>query len=173
MDLGPAHLPPYLPSLLRPLHGELSDSFHRAGPDLHTLAAEVVDLVKEVCGKEVFARAYADVQQTAVEARERRKKEAVMEVRERGVKQVEQDSTVEHVFKNVITAKLTVSPPSFLKDTSHLLVLMEIPPTVQFVRGTPGLCPLCWLVKVFRRIGTIIKQTLIPQKFYSRTLIVP
>ncbi len=80
MDLGPSHLPPYLPLLLRPLHGELSDSSHRAGPELHSLATEVVDLIKETCGKDVFAGAYARVQRKSVETRERRKKEAVMEV---------------------------------------------------------------------------------------------
>ena len=80
-DLGASHLLPHLTSLLRPLHGELSDSSHRAGPELHALANEVIDLIKEVCGKDTFARAYAGVQKLAVETREKRKKEAVMEVR--------------------------------------------------------------------------------------------
>jgi len=80
-DLGASHLRPHLTNLLRPLHGELSDSSHRAGPGLHVLANEVIDLIKEVCGKDTFAYAYARVQKRAVETREKRKKEAVMEVR--------------------------------------------------------------------------------------------
>ena len=80
LDLGPSHLPPLLPVLLPPLHRELEDSNHVAGKGLHDLATEVVDLMKGVCGKETFSRAYAQVQKMAVMMREKRRKQAVMEV---------------------------------------------------------------------------------------------
>ena len=80
MDLGPDHLPTYLPSLLRPVYRELTDVNKRGGDELHTLAQEVVDLMKGVCGKEAFSQAYAQVHQVVLSNREKRRQQAALEV---------------------------------------------------------------------------------------------
>lgn len=80
LDLGSAHLPVCLPLLLPPLHRELSDSSQTAGKDLQELAQEVVELMKEVCGKEAFSLAYAHVRKEVAVARERRRGQAALEV---------------------------------------------------------------------------------------------
>lgn len=83
IDLGPTHLSPYLPSLLGPPYREISDSSHAAGEALPSLAHEVVDLIKGVCGKEEFAKAYSQARRRAVDVRERRRKQAALEVGDR------------------------------------------------------------------------------------------
>ena len=82
IDLGEEQLPPYLPSLLAPAYRELSDSSKRAGEELYSLAQEVVDLMKGVCGREAFSRAYAQVHQSATDVREKRRKQAALEVKQ-------------------------------------------------------------------------------------------
>ena len=59
---------------------ELTDTDKRAGEELHTLAVEVVEVMKETCGKEEFARAYSAVHRMALDTREKRKKHAALEV---------------------------------------------------------------------------------------------
>lgn len=51
-----------------------------AGEELHTLACEVVEVMKGVCGKEKFARAYSVTHRRAMNIREKRKREAALEV---------------------------------------------------------------------------------------------
>ena len=80
VDLGQEHLPTYLPSMLGPLYRELADSTKRGGEELHSLAHEVVDLMKSVCGREAFSRAYAQVHQSVLSMREKRRKQAALEV---------------------------------------------------------------------------------------------
>ncbi len=80
VDLGSEQLPCYLPALLGPVYRELSDSTKRAGEELYSLAQEVVDLMKSVCGREVFSSAYAQVHQTVSGVREKRRKQAALEV---------------------------------------------------------------------------------------------
>ena len=80
VDLGQEQLPSYLPLLLAPVYRELSDSTKRAGEELYSLAQEVVDLMKSVCGRETFSRAYAQVHQSATDVREKRRKQATLEV---------------------------------------------------------------------------------------------
>ena len=80
MDLGAEHLPAYLPSLLRPVYRELADSNKMGGDELHSLAQEVLELMKGVCGKEVFSQAYAQVHQTVLSSREKRRQQAALEV---------------------------------------------------------------------------------------------
>ena len=70
----------YLPSLLRPVYRELADSNKRGGDELHSLAQEVLDLMKGVCGKEAFSQAYAQVHQTVLSSREKRRQQAALEV---------------------------------------------------------------------------------------------
>lgn len=80
MDLGAEHLPAYLPLLLKPIYRELGDSNKTGGEELHCLAQEVLDLMKGVCGKEAFSKAYAQVHQTVLSNRERRRQQAALEV---------------------------------------------------------------------------------------------
>ena len=80
MDLGAEHLPTYLPALLRPVYREFADSNKTGGEELHSLAQEVVDLMKGVCGREAFSQAYAQVHQTVLSNRERRRQQAALEV---------------------------------------------------------------------------------------------
>ena len=83
LDLGPDHLPTYLPSLLPPLHRELADHTHTAGQELASLAQEVLELVKGVCGKDTFSQAYAHHQKSVAVAREKRRGQAALEVSRR------------------------------------------------------------------------------------------
>ena len=80
LDLTAEHLPMYLPSLLPPLHRELADHAHTAGKELFSLAQEVLELVKGVCGKDAFSQAYAQHQKTVAMAREKRRGQAALEV---------------------------------------------------------------------------------------------
>eukprot|EP00731_Ephydatia_muelleri_P001007 Em0001g1007a len=73
-DLGSEDIAPYLVHLLRPVHRELTDANKTAGEELHLLAQEVVEMMKEVCGKETFSKAYAVVHQGVAATRERRRK---------------------------------------------------------------------------------------------------
>lgn len=81
LDLGSEHLPTYLPSLLPPLHRELADPTHTAGQELASLAQEVLELVKGICGKDIFSQAYALHQKAVAMAREKRRGQAALEVR--------------------------------------------------------------------------------------------
>ena len=80
MDLGTKHLPTHLPSLLRPVYREMADSNMTGGEDLHSLAQEVVDLMKGVCGKDAFSVAYTQVHQTVLSNREKRRQQAALQV---------------------------------------------------------------------------------------------
>ena len=80
LDLGPSSLPRYLPFLLPPLHRELSDTNKTAGEDLSDLANEVVELMKEVCGKEAFSVAYARLRKEMAVVRVKRRGQAALEV---------------------------------------------------------------------------------------------
>ena len=53
---------------------------HCAGEELHVLAQEVVEMMKEVCGKETFSKAYALVHQGVAATRERRRKAQAIQV---------------------------------------------------------------------------------------------
>ena len=59
---------------------ELTDPSKRGGAGLRGLASEVVEVMKGVCGKEEFARAYAAVHRRALEMREKRRKHTALEV---------------------------------------------------------------------------------------------
>ena len=59
---------------------EVSDSDKRAGEALHCLAEEVVELVKGVCGKERFSKAYAAAHRKALDTRDQRRQLAALEV---------------------------------------------------------------------------------------------
>lgn len=80
LDLGASSLPRFLPSLLPPLHRELSDTNKTAGEELSTLAHEVVDMVKGVCGKEAFSMAYAHLRKEMAVVRVKRRGQAALEV---------------------------------------------------------------------------------------------
>jgi hypothetical protein len=79
LDLGSTHLPSYLPVLLATPYRELTDPNKTAGEGLHSLAGEVVEVMKGTCGKEEFSRAYTVVHRRALDAREKRKKHAALE----------------------------------------------------------------------------------------------
>ncbi len=78
--LGAEQLPDHLPSLLGPIYRELSDSSKRAGEELYSLAQEVVELMKGVCGREAFSSAYAQVHQSVGGVRDKRRMQAALEV---------------------------------------------------------------------------------------------
>ena len=59
---------------------ELSDPSKRCGESVHSLAGEVVEVMKGVCGREEFGRAYSVVHRRAMETREKRRKQTAMEV---------------------------------------------------------------------------------------------
>lgn len=80
LDLGPTSLPRFLPSLLPPVHRELSDTNKTAGEYLSSLAHEVVERVKGVCGKEAFSVAYANLRKEAAMVRVKRRGQAALEV---------------------------------------------------------------------------------------------
>ena len=65
---------------LAPPPRELTDPNKTAGEGLHSLAGEVVEVMKGTCGKEEFSRAYTVVHRRALDAREKRKKHAALEV---------------------------------------------------------------------------------------------
>ena len=62
------------------IHREMTDTNKTAGEELHTLACEVVEVMKGVCGREEFARGYSVAHRRALGVRERRKKQAALEV---------------------------------------------------------------------------------------------
>lgn len=102
LALGPTHLPSYLPALLTTPyrlienilylsdcgifngihdHGrETTDSNKTGGEALHSLAQEVMEVMKEVCGREAFSRGYSVTHLRALKARENRRKQAALEV---------------------------------------------------------------------------------------------
>ena len=59
---------------------EISDPSKTAGEALHTLAREVVEVMKGVCGREEFSRGYSLAHRRALSAREKRRKQAALEV---------------------------------------------------------------------------------------------
>ena len=79
-DLGGEHLPAYLPALLRPVYRELTNSRKTAGETLHSLAQEVGGLMKSVCGREDFSKAYTHVHQSVIATKVKRRKQAALEV---------------------------------------------------------------------------------------------
>ena len=58
----------------------MTDTNKTAGEDLHTLACEVVEVMKGVCGREEFARGYSAAHRRALGVREKRRKQAALEV---------------------------------------------------------------------------------------------
>ncbi len=82
LELGAASLPPFLPALLRPVYRELVDTNLAAGEALHSLAQEVSEMMKDICGRESFSKAYSRVHQAAAVVRERRRTQAALEVME-------------------------------------------------------------------------------------------
>lgn len=55
-------------------------SFSLADSNLKALAQDVLDLIKGLVGREAFSRAYVNLQQTATETRETRKRKKALEV---------------------------------------------------------------------------------------------
>ena len=80
LDLGEEHLGMHLPALLQPVYREVSDVNKTAGEGLYTLAQEVLDLVKGVAGREMFSKVFAQVHQSVLATREKRRKQAALEV---------------------------------------------------------------------------------------------
>lgn len=80
LDLGEEHLGTHLPALLRPVYREVSDVNKTAGEGLYTLAQEVLDLMKGITGREVFSKVFAQVHQSVLATREKRRSQAALEV---------------------------------------------------------------------------------------------
>lgn len=81
VELGETRLPGFLDVLLPLVHRELADGGRAAGEQLHTLAQEVADLLRSVAGREAFAAAYARVVQATAATRDKRRRQAALQVR--------------------------------------------------------------------------------------------
>ena len=97
----------------------MTDSNKTAGEDLHTLAHEVVEVMKGVCGKEVFSRGYSVAHRRALSTRERRKKQAALEV----------CVCVFSLFKVSLLFSFLILPPSFPLSLSLLSLLPSLSPS--------------------------------------------
>lgn len=69
----------YLQDILGPVHRELDIVTTYKDSNLKALAQDVLDLIKGLVGREAFSRAYANLQQTATETRETRKRKKALE----------------------------------------------------------------------------------------------
>lgn len=58
------------------------DTNKSAGDELQSLAQETVELMKGVCGRDVFSQAYSLVHKEVATTREKRRKQAALEVQE-------------------------------------------------------------------------------------------
>jgi len=77
LDLGKDRISSVMTDILRPLHRELNSS--ASDSDLCKLAQEVIELIKELVGKETFAEMYAKLQRKVSEKKETRKRKEAEE----------------------------------------------------------------------------------------------
>jgi len=79
INLRKDDIEPYLEDILNPIYRELEVATTYKDSNLKALAQEVLDLIKGLVGREKVSRAYANLQQTATEMRETRKRKKALE----------------------------------------------------------------------------------------------
>ncbi|EMP26858.1 Small subunit processome component 20 like protein [Chelonia mydas] len=79
VDLGKDRIKPYLPTIITPLHRELSSTYAEQDPTLKNLSQEIIELLKKLVGLESFSLAFASVQKQASQKRAIRKKQRALQ----------------------------------------------------------------------------------------------
>ncbi|XP_074867355.1 small subunit processome component 20 homolog [Carettochelys insculpta] len=79
VDLGKDRIKLYLPTILAPLHRELSSTYAEQDPTLKNLSQEIIELLKKLVGLETFSLAFASVQKQATQKRVIRKKQRALQ----------------------------------------------------------------------------------------------
>uniref|UniRef100_K7GES8 UTP20 small subunit processome component n=1 Tax=Pelodiscus sinensis TaxID=13735 RepID=K7GES8_PELSI len=79
VDLGKDKIKPYLPTIITPLHRELSSTYAEQDPTLKNLSQELIELLKKLVGLETFSLAFASVQKQAIQKRAIRKKQRALQ----------------------------------------------------------------------------------------------
>ncbi|XP_067415819.1 small subunit processome component 20 homolog [Emydura macquarii macquarii] len=79
VDLGKDRIKPYLPTIITPLHRELSSTYAEQDPTLKNLSQEIIELLKKLVGLETFSLAFASVQKQASQKRAVRKKQRALQ----------------------------------------------------------------------------------------------
>ncbi|CAM4466104.1 unnamed protein product [Lepidochelys olivacea] len=79
VDLGKDRIKPYLPTIITPLHRELSSTYAEQDPTLKNLSQEIIELLKKLVGLETFSLAFASVQKQASQKRAIRKKQRALQ----------------------------------------------------------------------------------------------
>ncbi|KYO17523.1 small subunit processome component 20-like protein [Alligator mississippiensis] len=79
MDLGKDRIKSYLPTIITPLHRELSSTYAEQDPTLKNLSQEIIELLKKLVGLETFSLAFASVQKQANQKRAIRKKQRALQ----------------------------------------------------------------------------------------------
>ncbi|XP_041442196.1 small subunit processome component 20 homolog isoform X2 [Xenopus laevis] len=79
VDLGKERLEPFLQTIITPLFRELNSTYAEQDPTLKNLAQEIIDLLKNLIGREEFSIAFAAVQKQANQKRVMRKKHKALQ----------------------------------------------------------------------------------------------
>uniref|UniRef100_A0A8C0GJE3 UTP20 small subunit processome component n=1 Tax=Chelonoidis abingdonii TaxID=106734 RepID=A0A8C0GJE3_CHEAB len=79
VDLGKDRIKPYLPTIITPLHRELSSTYAEQDPTLKNLSQEIIELLKKLVGLETFSLAFASVQKQASQKRAIRKTQRALQ----------------------------------------------------------------------------------------------
>uniref|UniRef100_A0A8C8SVZ5 UTP20 small subunit processome component n=1 Tax=Pelusios castaneus TaxID=367368 RepID=A0A8C8SVZ5_9SAUR len=79
VDLGKDRIKPYLPTIIAPLHRELSSTYAEQDPTLKNLSQEIIELLKKLVGLDTFSLAFASVQKQASQKRAVRKKQRALQ----------------------------------------------------------------------------------------------
>uniref|UniRef100_A0A8C4VGI6 UTP20 small subunit processome component n=1 Tax=Gopherus evgoodei TaxID=1825980 RepID=A0A8C4VGI6_9SAUR len=79
VDLGKDRIKPYLPTIITPLHRELSSTYAEQDPTLKNLSQEIIELLKKLVGLETFSLAFASVQKQASQKRAIRKRQRALQ----------------------------------------------------------------------------------------------
>ncbi|KAM4748821.1 small subunit processome component 20 homolog [Rhinophrynus dorsalis] len=79
MDLGKEKVKVFLTTIITPLFRELNSTYSEQDPTLKNLSQEIIDLLKNLVGLEVFSLAFAAVQKQATQTRVMRKKQKALQ----------------------------------------------------------------------------------------------
>ncbi|XP_013387842.1 small subunit processome component 20 homolog [Lingula anatina] len=79
VNLGRSDLPDYIEQMLPPIYAASVDSSLQADPALKSLALEILELMKNTVGVDVFTRAYSTLHKTTSERKEARKRQKAQE----------------------------------------------------------------------------------------------
>ncbi|KAM5170183.1 small subunit processome component 20 homolog [Mantella aurantiaca] len=79
VDLGKERVKPFLASIIAPLFRELNSTYSDQDPTLKNLSQEIIDLLKNLVGLEVFSLCFVGVQKQANQKRALRKKQRALQ----------------------------------------------------------------------------------------------